>query len=128
MTFIRYWLEWNEEDVRRHISGFGTFQCGVRIGKRAKASGGRHKGKWRWQGDHTWGSLDELIASAEGRGSVHFPLRDYWIANPPDPTLIAPIKVQPRIPYDQYDEFKANNSLKIMIETIEDNRPDSDEE
>lgn len=124
-TRISYWLEWDEQDVRRHISGFGTFNCGVRIGKRAKKSG---DGRWRWQGDHTWHSLADLIATAEGRGSVHFPLRDYWREHPPASELIVPVKAQPRRSYDQYDEFKANNRLKVMIDTLDDLRPDNDEE
>ena len=77
-TMVRGFLAWDEQDMIRHVSCFGTYDLGIKIGRRWN----KHK-KWRWySGVHQWGSIDDLIATAEGRGSVHFPLHEYWGNHP----------------------------------------------
>lgn len=121
-THVRGWLEWNEQDLRRRIEGLGTFDCAIRIGKFAphKKTGKR----WRWQGDLIWNSLDDLIASAERRGSVHFPGYSFWMKNPPSVHLIDPIKLRPRNPFNQYVDYVGNDGIRVVIETLEDLRDD----
>lgn len=122
-THVRGWLEWNEEDLRRHIQGFGTFECGVRIGKRY-----RRKRNWRWRGALEWSSISDLIATAEGHGSVAFALAHHWRAHPPPPGLIAAVKSRPRNRYDEYAEYTGATGIKVCTETLEDLRPDEDED
>ena len=122
-TKVRGFLAWDEQDMIRHVSCFGTYGFGIKIGRRWN----KHK-KWRWySGAHQWASLDDLIASAEGRGSVHFPLHEFWGKNPPHLDRIVSrfwkfIKQRPRVSIDQYIPYKGAANIRVVIETLDDVR------
>ena len=114
-TKVRGFLAWDEQDMIRHVSCFGTYDFGIKIGRRAK----RRK-KWRWHsGAHQWESLDDLIATAAGRGSVHFPLHEFWGKNPPLGYLVFEIRQRPRVPIDQYIPYKGAANIRVVIETLD---------
>lgn len=113
-TLVEGYLTWDEQDIRQRITGFGTFDCAVHIGKRAKG----HK-KWHWTGDYHWGSLGELIATAEGNGSVKYPLRDHFMAHPAPAHLLDPIRAMPRRPYTQLLEYPGTDNIEVVPVTVE---------
>ena len=122
-TKVRGFLAWDEQDLIRHVSCFGSYDFGIKIGRRWN----KHK-KWRWYSGHMqWGSLDDLIAAAEGRGSVHFPLHEFWGKNPLvknslSDYILGRIKERPRVPIDQYIPYKGAANIRVVIETLEDAR------
>lgn len=117
-TNVRAFLAWDEQDMVRHIECFGTYDFGFRIGRRAK-----HHKRWRWfSGYHQWDSLEHVRAVATGRGSVHFALFHHWVEYPPPVYLVEAIQT-PRVHIDQFVPYKGADNIRVVIETIDDQRP-----
>lgn len=122
-THMEARLEWTESDLIRHVEGFTTLDCGVRLGKHARSSS---RG-WRWRGTRRWSSLDHLIAVCERRGSVKFDLDQYFRHNLADSEALEVLKQRPRIRFDDWPEFQGESHLKVIYTVLADNRPDCEE-
>lgn len=121
-TKVRGFLAWEEQDLLRQIDCVGTWTFGVKIGRRKKSG---RKRRWRWySGYHQWASIDHIVATAEGRGSVHFPLHDFWGSSPPLEALIAPVRLRPQVSQTRFISYKGAAGIRVVISTIEDARPD----
>ena len=122
MTKVDGYLTWAEQDMLRQIDCFGSWGFGVKIGRRKK-SGRKHR--WRWySGALQWDSTDQIIATAEGRGSVHFHLFEYWGRNRPAESMLNLVRIRPRIPQTRFVPYKGADGIRVVINTIEDLRPD----
>lgn len=119
-TRVTGYLAWDEQDLRRRIDCDGSYDFGIRIGRRRKSG---RKQRWRWySGDLMWYSLGDLIATAEGRGSVDFPLFEHWGRNHPGDALLGPVRHRPQLPITQYVQYRGADSIRVVIDTLDDLR------
>ena len=122
-TNVKGFLTWEDQDMLMHISCIGSYGFGVKIGRRKKS---KRKG-WRWHsGYHQWDTLDSLIVTAQGRGSVNFPLFHHWSRTPVPGWLLLPLQNGPRVPIENYIAYKGAANIRVVIKTLEDARPDDD--
>ena len=107
-------LTWDEQDLKRHVTGHGTFEFGFRIGKRYKSSG-----KWWWRGSHGFDSFSEFLSTVSGMGSTSNPFRQYFYNHPLPPKKVQELKdAWPSSPYDQWYEYKGADGIKVVAKTI----------
>ena len=122
---IRAWIEWDEATVRRHIEGQARFDCEIRLGKRAyhrkySSSKARKTKHWYWGGSVTWDSVDELVSTLRGEGSVKFSLAKHFRerSNQPSEELIKAIELGPRTKYSQFVEYKDIQRITVDYVTV----------
>lgn len=107
-------LTWDEQDLKRHVSGKGTFDFGFVIGKRFKSSG-----KWWWRGSMKWHTFGEFIDTVSGFGSTKNPLREFFYQNPISAKKIQELKdAWPSSEYSQWYEYKGADGIKVVAKTI----------
>ena len=125
-TKVTGFLAWDEQDLLRRISCIGTYDFGLKIGRRAKSG---RRNRWRWyNGYHLWNSIENILATAEGRGSVHFPLFEYWGHNPPPASALVTIRARPQVQIDQYVPYKGTANIRVVIDTLDDLRSNNHNE
>lgn len=120
-------LEWNEQDIVRHTENFSSYGFGLKIGRRY-----RKKKDWQWaSGAHQWNSIDHFCSTAEGNGSVNFPLYEYWSDNPITSghvlwPLLQKVEMGPRLPIHKYIEFKGADAIKTAVNILDTDELDGD--
>lgn len=115
-TVIDALVEWKESTIQRHITADATFNYKVRIGKRAP----RGKG-WRWSGDYTFNSKEELAQSLMGKGSVKHLISNYFYRHKdkrPSSDTIKKILMGPHLDYDQVITYKDADDIHVDYNTV----------
>lgn len=112
---IRVFATREISDMRRHITGFGTFECAIRIGKRYRPKG---RSSQIWRGAKYWSSIADLIAVVEGRSPLDWDLAYHFEHNPPPRDRIDLLNKYPRAPYEQWIDYQDVTNIQLTQEVI----------
>ena len=122
---MRLFATRNIQDLRRRITGTGTFDCAIRIGKRYRPHGRHHQ---IWRGSQFWSSIDDLIAVVEGRSPLAWDLANHFDGHSPPAERIALVKKFPRAPYEQWYEYQDVTSISLTPEVIRQKDAEADDD
>ena len=122
---LRFFATRSIQDLRRLITGFGTFDCAILIGKRYRRKG---RSTHIWRGAEYWSSVDDLIAVVERRSPLNWDLAGHFASNQVPAERLAMVKKPPRSPYEQWYEYNDVTAIELVQEVIRKKHVDADDD